>query len=336
MQGKSSKVFREELGFVGAEEIIHRNNICLLSAVQNLGADILQDGAPSLSADDEASPVKPTPPLYLGVPHQTNIPGLTNPAWQQQQQQPQQNSNAGYYQDGYMPGSLPMQNQEGSFAGSVGGSTENGQYWQQQHGNNQFQSQGQGQGPMGSGALQDSHQGNYPPSFPPAAQQAWQGSSGGKAPAGHTVKQEPAFQSNPFGFVPQRVTATGPASSGLDPSSAYPASPLPHGGHHPAQDSHNSSFPPYQPNSGLSGPGGRLPPQSSAMGMSGNASSMPYQSHQHGFPNQAALPNVSQGHGSGPAHRDSRGAPPGTPSPHHAACYVYSVCVCIDFGVAIA
>ena len=300
LQGKSSKVFKDELGFVGSEEIIHRNNICLLSIVQNLDPDIIQDGVPSLSADDEPSPMKLSPTGYGGMPNQASIPGLTDPAWSQHQQQ---GLNSGYYKEGYVPGSRPMQNQEGNFSGPMGGLSETDQYWQQpQHGNSHFPSQGQSQGQMGAGALHDSHQGKYPPSFPPGSQQGWQSSSGG-----NPIKQEPAAQPASFGFPPQRNPSIG---SGLDASSAHPAASLLYGGTFPPQDSHNHTHPPYQPSPGPPAPGGRLPPQSGAPGSAGNGTSVLYQPPQHSFPNQAVAPPSSQGHGLAQSHRDSRGAPP--------------------------
>ncbi|KAL0031294.1 hypothetical protein WJX79_001058 [Trebouxia sp. C0005] len=300
VQGKSSRVFKDELGFVGSEEIIHRNNICLLSIVQNLDPDIIQDGVPSLSADDEPSPMKLSPTGYGSMPNQAGIPGLTDPAWSQHQQQ---GSNSGYYKEGYAPGSLPMQNQEGNFPGPVGGLSETGQYWQQpQHGSSHFPGQGQNQGQMIAGALHDSHQGNYPPSFPPGSQQGWQSNSGG-----NPVKQEPDAQPASFGFPPQRDPSMG---SGPNTSSGHPAASLPYGGNFPPQDSHNHTKPPYQPSPGPLAPGGRLPPHSGAPGSAGTATNMLYQPPQHSFPTQAAGPPSSQGHGPAQSHRDSRGAPP--------------------------
>ncbi|DBA68394.1 TPA: hypothetical protein ACH3X2_013697 [Trebouxia sp. C0005] len=300
VQGKSSRVFKDELGFVGSEEIIHRNNICLLSIVQNLDPDIIQDGVPSLSADDEPSPMKLSPTGYGSMPNQAGIPGLTDPAWSQHQQQ---GSNSGYCKEGYAPGSLPMQNQEGNFPGPVGGLSETGQYWQQpQHGSSHFPGQGQNQGQMIAGALHDSHQGNYPPSFPPGSQQGWQSNSGG-----NPVKQEPDAQPASFGFPPQRDPSMG---SGPNTSSGHPAASLPYGGNFPPQDSHNHTKPPYQPSPGPLAPGGRLPPHSGAPGSAGTATNMLYQPPQHSFPTQAAGPPSSQGHGPAQSHRDSRGAPP--------------------------
>lgn len=313
MQGKSSKAFKDELGFVGSEEIIHRNNICLLSVVQNLDADITQDGAPSLSADDEPSPMKPSSAGYGGMTNQTNTPGLTNPAWPQQQQTP----TAGYYQESYAPSSLPIQNQEGSFPGPMGGAAEAGQYWQQpQYGNSQHE--GQGQGHMGAGALQDAHQGNYPPSFPPGTQQGWHSGSGGNPPAG-VVKQEPAAQSASFGFPPHRSSNTGPVSSSVDHGSAYATSSLPYGASFPPQNTHNAAYSTYQPTSGPSVTGGKLPPNCGSMGVGSN-SSMGYQPHQQGFPAQAAFPPASQG------HRDSRAPPPGGSRLTLEAVKVLTVC----------
>ena len=119
LKGKSSKVFLDELGFVGREEIIHRNNICLLSIIQNLDSDTPQDGTPFMSADDEQSPVKLQPTHYGGMTHQTGIPGLSHTGWppQQQQQQQQQSTEHNWYQDGYgtapNPTSNPMQPKQG-------------------------------------------------------------------------------------------------------------------------------------------------------------------------------------------------------------------------------
>ena len=314
MQGKSSKAFKDALGYVGSEEIIHRNNICLLSIVQTLDSDMSQDGAPSLSADDEPSPMKmPLSGMYGSMPNQAGIPGLSNPAWPQQQQQ---NLHSGYYQDGHQSGSLPMQNLEGNFPGPTGGSITGGQYWQQpQHGSNRIQIQDQGH--MGAGAFQDSQGGNYPPSFPPGTQQGWHDNSGGNPPGG-VVKQEPAAQPASYIFPPQRNPNAGPASSGLDPSPSYPT--LPYSGSFPPQVSHNTPYNSVQPTSRLAAPGGKLPPHNTSLGMSGPDSSQSYQPHQQGFSSssssaQAAFVPSSQGHAPPQSHRDSRGPPPGMSYP---------------------
>lgn len=143
MQGKSSKSFRDELGFVGSEEIIHRNNICLLSVIQSTDSDPNQDGVPVLPTEDEPSPahapILAQPQVQAYQPQDypmgnagssgTNIPGLSNPSWPPQQApQPYQ----------YPTGSQPMQSY-GAY-GVDGGQAHQGHY--------------QSQPPMYSGMIQ--------------------------------------------------------------------------------------------------------------------------------------------------------------------------------------
>lgn len=136
LQGKSSKSFRDELGFVGSEEIIHRNNICLLSIIQSTDPDPPQDGTPILPTEDEPTPTRGGPSYQ---PHQdfnmgsseTNIPGLSQPSWGMQPQQQQQPPPQTGYQ--YPAGSVPMQTSQG-YAGYGADSSQ----MYQQH----YQSQG--------------------------------------------------------------------------------------------------------------------------------------------------------------------------------------------------
>lgn len=128
LQGKSSKSFRDELGFVGSEEIIHRNNICLLSIIQSTDSDPTQDGTPTLPTEDEPTPTRgvqhpqPSQDYNMGVVgrSETNIPGLSQSSWTAQQPQ------AAYQ---YPTGSGAMQSSQG-FSGY---GTDGGQMHQQQY-----------------------------------------------------------------------------------------------------------------------------------------------------------------------------------------------------------
>ena len=250
VQGKSSKAFLDELGFVGREEIIHRNNICLLSIIQNPDADMTQDGVPSLSADDEQTPIKVQPMAYGGMTQQTGIPGLSHPGWLQQPQQQLPGSDLGYYQDEYSATTTAMQQQNQA----LDNGSEYQQHWQQQqqpaeYVKSQYQSHGQGQsgaaaphaGQMGATAL---HAGTYPPSFPAESQQGWHGASGGNIPG---VKQESAAQPA-FGFPLQQNHSAATAASSLHPSMGHPPSSAAYGGNLPSQSAHPAGFNPAQPN----------------------------------------------------------------------------------------
>ena len=143
-QGKSSKRFKDELGYVGSEEIIHRNNICLLRIIQNLETDGDLDGTPD-PVPDEQSPVKlpQFSPQYGGMTNQTGIPGLTNQAWPPQQQEQQ---SSGFYLETYPPNSLPMPGQAEASGMQSGFGANNDSYWHQQQPQQSQQYGGNAQG----------------------------------------------------------------------------------------------------------------------------------------------------------------------------------------------
>ena len=318
MQGKSSRTFKDELGYIGSEEIIHRNNICLLSIVPSLSADPNQDGTPD-PTPDEPSPTKLPPPAYASLCSQAGIPGLSNQAWPSRDQQ-----NSGYHQDSYPSGSHPMQSPAGSTGGQPSFGANPEAYWQQQQqpqhygGNSQTHAQAPGHlgavaphtGPQGGLAPGQKHHTDY--------QQEWHGISGGNTPPG-TVKQEPSLQP-PFGAQPHRNPALGSASaaSPLDPS--YASSSLPFGveGTFPPGDHHHMAYDPFPPSSGLAPPGTSLPPNSSFPPAPISArmghGEIPHQPPQQGYPgvpNQATGPPSSQAYASGYPQRDSKSAPAG-------------------------
>ena len=329
MQGKSSKRFQDELGYVGSEEIIHRNNICLLSIIQNLETDGDLDGTPD-PIPDEPSPMKlpQFSPPYAGMMNQTGIPGLTNQAWPPQQQE---QHSSGFYQEPYPPNSLPMQGQMGASGIQSSSAGNNESYWhqqpqqpqqqqqQQQYGGN-AQGQHQPAGHVGAAATHGNTQAGLPPKqyYPPGHQQDWHANSGGNAPPG-IMKQEQV--QHPFGAPPNRNPTLGSASSAPISGSSYASSPMAFGASRsfPPQASPRAAYDPFPPHAGPAPSGTNFPPKSSfppnsistSAGMSQRTGThQPQQAHQ-GLANQAAA---------GQAH--AQGYPPQDPRPAGAQAYI--------------
>ena len=298
VQGKSSKTFKDELGFVGSEEIIHRNNICLLSIVQSLETNINLDGTPD-STPDEQSPSKlQYSTAYDSMTNQAGIPGLTNQAWPPQQQ-PQQHP--GHYQVNFPAASASMEAQSGSGQGGFGASNDS--YWHQQHPQQQQHQYG-GNAPsqhQGPGHLGVATRGVGPPGLlpsmghQPGQQPPWQGNSAGHAPTA-VIKQEPGVQ-HPFGSSFNNTSPFDPAASASMTN--------PH--HHlsPTAASSSGGYPPHQPQPGqygtfpLSVPSTGFPPSSN-------------------FPPKGASPSVgmSQYHQQG-LTQQGPGGPPNQPHAGH-------------------
>ena len=328
MQGKSSRTFKEELGYIGSEEIIHRNNICLLSIVPSLSADPNQDGTPD-PTPDEPSPTKLPPPAYASMPNQAGIPGLSNEAWLSHDQQ----NTSGYRQDSYPPASHPMQSPAGSTGGQPGFGANPETYWQQQQqqqqqhygGSTQAHSQAPGhlgapdphRGPQGGLAAGQKHHIDY--------QQEWHGVPGVTPPG--SVKQEPSLQP-PFGAQPHRNPTLGSASAAPLQDPSYASSSLPFGveGTFPPGDHHHMAYDPFPPSSGLAPPGTSLPPNScfppaptSTRIGQGEPLYQPPQQGYPGAPHQATGPPssqayTSQAYASGYPLSDSKSAPAGMSS----------------------
>ena len=314
VQGKSSKTFKDELGYVGSEEIIHRNNICLLSIVHSLSVDPDQDGTPD-PTPDEPSSIKMPLPDYTSMTDQAGIPGLTNQAWPHEQQ------NAGFAQDSYPPGSLPMQSQPGSSGGQAGFGANPEAYWHQpqlqqqaQHHGGSAQTQHQVAGHLSAAAPHSGPQGGLAPR--PHHQQAWHGSSGGNTPPGN-VKQEPGLEHT---ALPHRNPTLGYTSTAPVPNSSYASSCMPfNAGSFPPQDPRQAAYDPFPQSSGLAPPGTSFPPKSSfppstSMGTGTGQLYPTHQPPQHGYqglPNQAGGVPPSQAYSSGYPPRDSKPAPAG-------------------------
>lgn len=317
VQGKSSKTFKDELGYVGSEEIIHRNNICLLSIVSSLNADPNQDGTPD-PTPDEPPPTKVRLPAYTSMTNQAGIPGLTNQAWPHEQQ------NFGFHQDSYTPASLPMQSQAGSPA-QAGFPANSEAYWhrqphmqqqQQQYGGNS-QTHLQATGHLGAAAPHNAPQGGLAPGLhhQPDFQQEWHGIAGGHTPPG-AVKQEPSVQ-QPFGALPHRNPTLPSAPPAPKSSYASPSVPFGAEGKFPPGDSRHMPYDPFAQPSGLAPPGTSLPPNSSFPPNTTPArigqSDIPHPP-QHGYqgaPSQTSGAPPSQAYASGYPPRDSKAAPAG-------------------------
>lgn len=125
---------------MGSEEIIHRNNICLLSVIQSADGDPSQDGTPILPTEDEPSPLRGglAPQGLNDYPMgntETNIPGLSQPIWgMQQQQQPQLQQQQPQPQAAHQhpAGSLPMQTPQSYLGHGAGGNEAYQQQYQNQ------------------------------------------------------------------------------------------------------------------------------------------------------------------------------------------------------------
>ena len=316
MKGKSSKTFKDELGYVGSEEIIHRNNICLLSIVTSLNADPNQDGTPD-PTPDEPSPAKTLPPAYTSMTSQAGIPGLTNQAWPHEQQNP------GFQQDSYTPASLPMQSQAGSVGVQAGFGASPEAYWhqqpqlqQQQHYGGNSQVHPQAPGHFGAAAPHNAPQGGLAPGL--HHQQEWHGVPGGNTPPG-IVKQEPGPK-HPFGALPHRNSALASTSAAPAPNARYASPSMPFGaeGKFPPGDPQHAAYDPFPHSSGLAPPGTSLPPNSSfpptttsaRIGQSDLPHQMPRQGYQ-GTPGQPSGAQPSQAYASGYPQRDSKAAPAG-------------------------
>ncbi|KAL3157182.1 hypothetical protein ABBQ38_001421 [Trebouxia sp. C0009 RCD-2024] len=326
VQGKSSKTFKDELGYVGSEEIIHRNNICLLSIVQSLDTDANQDGTPD-PTPDEPSPMTVPPPAYSSMSNQAGIPGLTNQGWPQEQQNP------GFQHDSYLPASLPVQSQAGSSAAQVGFGANSDMHWehqqQPQHYGGNSQSEHQVAGHLGPAAPHSGPQGGLAPRLhhQPGHQQGWLGTSGGNTPSGSVgVKQEPG-PPHAFGAMPHRHPNTGSTPTAPTPTSSYASSPMPFGAkgsllpqdpqhaphdQHPAMAPPSTGFPPFTtfpPGSTAIGTGvGPHNPPQAYQGLPNQANgALSSQRHTPGYPQQGANPAIAgeqggRAHG-GPAHK---------------------------------
>ena len=319
-QGKSSRTFKDELGYVGSEEIIHRNNICLLSIVSSLNADPNQDGTPD-PTPDEPPPTKIPPPAYSSMTSQAGIPGLTNQAWPHEQQ------NAGFHQDSYAPASLPAQSQAGTTGVQSGFGANPEAYWhqqpqvqqqQQQHYGGNSQIQPQAPGHLSAAAPHNGPQGGVAPGLhhQPVYQQEWHGISGGNTSLG-IVKQEPGPQHS-FGALPHRNPTLGSTSAAPAPNPTYASPAFGAEGKFPPGDPRHVAYDPFPQSSSLTPPGTSLPPNSSfpptstsaRIGQSDLLHQPPQQGYQ-GMPGQTSAAPPSQAYASGYPQRDAKAASAG-------------------------